>query len=52
MVQLTLPEYHRKKLEVICNKTGLTKSAVFQRFIEGYNIYEHELLREEKKPGE
>lgn len=52
MVQITLPEYHQKKLNTICSKTGLNKSAVIQRLIEGHDIFDHEMLGKEKRSGE
>jgi hypothetical protein len=51
ILQVTLTEYHQRKLKTICSKTGLNKSAVIQRFIEGHNLFEHELLKE-KDPRE
>jgi hypothetical protein len=39
-LQITVTEFHIKKLGVICNQTGLTKSAIIQRFIEQYNMFE------------
>ena len=38
IVQITLPKYHRKKLETICSRTGLNKSGVIQRLIEQYDL--------------
>ena len=51
ILQVTLTDYHYRKLETICSKTGLTKSAVIQRFIVGHNLYEHEILNKEKRQG-
>jgi hypothetical protein len=37
-IQITLPEFHSRKLQLICAKTGLTKSGVLQRLIENYKM--------------
>jgi len=41
-IPVTLPEYHRKKLELICERTGISKSGVIQRLIEQHQIFEFE----------
>jgi predicted DNA-binding protein len=38
-IPITLPEYHQKKLKVICERTGISKSGVVQRLIEQHQIF-------------
>lgn len=37
-IQITVTPFHVTKLNLICKRTGLTKSGVFQRLIENYNL--------------
>jgi len=37
-IQITLTDYHKRKLNLIEKHTGLTKSGIIQRLIENYKI--------------
>lgn len=38
-VTIVLTEFHTKKLQAICQRTGLTKTAVIQRLIEEFDPF-------------
>lgn len=47
-IQVTMPEFHRKKLAMMCSKLGLKKSEVLQRLIEQYNVFQQKEVEEKE----
>lgn len=37
-VQITLPPFHKRKLDIICSRLGLSRSGIVQRLLESYTI--------------
>lgn len=40
IVPVTLTPFQIKKLEIMCQRSGLSKTGVIQRLIEGTNVFE------------
>lgn len=47
-VPITLTPYHQEKLKVIGLRSGLTNTAVVQRMIEQYELFESETVQIQK----
>jgi hypothetical protein len=41
-VPVTLTPFHTRKLNLICDRTGLSKTAVIQRLIENFDLFADE----------
>lgn len=42
VIGITLPEFHLKKLDVMSKRAGLGKSAIIQRLIENFKLFQEE----------
>ena len=51
-IPITLPKYHQKKLKVICERTGISKSGVVQRLIEQHQIFVEADTRQQSPDGQ
>ncbi len=49
IVPITLTKYHQKKLAVLRNRTGLTSTQIFQRLLEGHDVFGEGMDLEGKK---
>jgi len=49
VVPVTLTPYHLRKLRVIKERTGLNNTGVFQRLLEGHNVFGEDLASGEGK---
>jgi len=47
IIPVNLPIYHQKKLEMVCQKLGVSKSELIKRLIEGYSLFQ-EPTKEDK----
>ena len=48
LLSVVLTPYHHQKLQILCNRSGLSKTQVVQRLIEDAKVFkdEREMLRE------
>ena len=42
IVPITLSPYHVRKLRILCDRTGLSKTGVIQRLIEHHDVFDFE----------
>ncbi len=42
VVPITLLPYHIRKLRILCDRTGLSKTGVIQRMIEHHDVFDFE----------
>jgi len=47
VLAITLPEFHSRKLSLMCKRSGLSKTNIILRLIEQFQLFEGEDKKEE-----